>query len=87
MDPRWQVFSLGKSECLTHSNQMQLSPKPTIFFQFFSLFMKSTLNFEDFEKRDEPHSWPFSQVKDSQMSGYLNAEKDPRQNTYGESTW
>ena len=35
---------------------MQLSKKQEIFFQFFFAFFKSTLNFERFPKKEEPHS-------------------------------
>ena len=33
----------------------QLSQKQKAFSQFFLTFSKSTLDFEDFEKRDHPH--------------------------------
>ena len=36
--------------------RMQLSPKREAFPEFFLAFSKYTLNFEDFEKRDDPHS-------------------------------
>ena len=35
---------------------MQLSEKQEIFAQFFFAFLKSTLNFEHFPKKEEPHS-------------------------------
>ena len=35
---------------------MQLSKKQEIFFEFFFAFLKSTLNFESFPKKEEPHS-------------------------------
>ena len=35
---------------------MQLSQKQEIFNQFFFAFLKSTLNFEPFQKKEEPHS-------------------------------
>ena len=35
---------------------MKLSQKRKTFSQFFSLFSKSMLNFECFQKKDEPHS-------------------------------
>ena len=35
---------------------MQLSQKLKTFSQFFSLFSKSMLNFECFQKKDEAHS-------------------------------
>ena len=34
----------------------QLSQKQQAFSQFFLAFSKSTLNFEHFEKKDDPHS-------------------------------
>ena len=36
--------------------RMQLSQKQEAFPQFFLAFSKYTLNFEVFEKRDDPHS-------------------------------
>ena len=35
---------------------MQISPKPKTFSQFFIASMKSTLNSEYFEKKDQSHS-------------------------------
>ena len=35
---------------------MQLSQKQEIFSKFFVAFLKSTLNFEPFLKKEEPHS-------------------------------
>ena len=72
MDPRWQVFSLGKSECLTQPIKMQLYLKLEIISQFFCKFLKSTSNFEDFEKRDELRSWFFPEIKDCKKRDYLN---------------
>ena len=34
----------------------QLSQKQQAFSKFFLAFSKSTLNFEHFEKKDDPHS-------------------------------
>ena len=34
----------------------QLSQKRQAFSEFFLAFSKSTLNFEHFEKKDDPHS-------------------------------
>ena len=36
--------------------QMQLSQKQSLFSQFVSTFFKSRLNFEHFQKNDDPHS-------------------------------
>ena len=35
---------------------MRLSQKQEIFNEFFFAFFKSTLNFEHFPKKEEPHS-------------------------------
>ena len=44
---------------------MQLSQKQEIFSQFFFEFLKSTLNFERFQKKEEPHAWFISEIKDA----------------------
>ena len=41
---------------------MQISPKPKTFSQFFIASMKSTLNSEYFEKKDEPHSLSITEI-------------------------
>ena len=45
---------------------MQLSQKQDLFSEFFFAFLKSTLNFEHFTKRKEPHSCFISEIKDSE---------------------
>ena len=49
-------YSLLNRDNLTQQNRTQLSQKQKDFSQFFLAFSKYTLNFEDFEKRDDPHS-------------------------------
>ena len=49
-----KYFLLNRDN-LTPPIRMQLSQKETAFSQFFLTFSKSTLDFEDFEKRDDPH--------------------------------
>ena len=49
-------YSLLNRDNLTQENRTQLSQKQKAFSQFFLAFSKYTLNFEDFEKRDDPHS-------------------------------
>ena len=44
-------YSRQNREVFAQEIQMQLSQKPKTFFQFFIAFLKSTLNFECFEKR------------------------------------
>ena len=49
-------YSLLNRDNLTEQNRTQLSQKQKAFSQFFLAFSKYTLNFKDFEKRDDPHS-------------------------------
>ena len=44
------------SDNLTQQIQTLLSQKQKTCFQFFSAFLKSTLNFETFQKKDDPQS-------------------------------
>ena len=48
-------YSLLNRHNLTQQNRTQLCQKQKAFSQFFLTFSKSTLDFEDFEKRDDPH--------------------------------
>ena len=49
-------YSLLNTDNLTQSIQTLLSQKQKTFSQFFSSFLKSALNFEHFQKKDDPHS-------------------------------
>ena len=49
-----KYFLLNRDN-LTPPIRMQLSQKQKVFSEFFLTFSKSTLDFEDFEKRDDPH--------------------------------
>ena len=53
--------------------QVQLSEKLKRFYQFFIAFSESALNFEHFEKKNEPHSSSISEVIDSQRRVHSNA--------------
>ena len=44
---------------------MQLSQKQKTLSQYFYKFLKSTLNFEHFEKKDDPHRCCISEITDS----------------------
>ena len=43
---------------------MQISPKPKTFSQFFIASIKSTLNSEYFEKKDQSHSLSITEIID-----------------------
>ena len=45
---------------------MQLSQKLKTFSQFFSAFLKSTLNFKYFESNDDRHRFCISEITDSE---------------------
>ena len=45
--------------------QMQLSQKQRKFSQYFTAFLKSTLNFEYFEQKDDRHRFCISDITDS----------------------
>ena len=49
-------YSLLNRDNLTQPIQMQLSRKQKTFSEFFCAFLKSSLNFEHFQKKDDSHS-------------------------------
>ena len=49
-------YSLLNKDSLTQQIRTKLSQKQKAFSQFFLTFSKSNLDFEDFEKRDDPHN-------------------------------
>ena len=59
-------YSLRNRDNLQQPFQMQLSQKQEIFSQFFFAFLKSTLNFEHFPKKEQPHRWFISEIKDAE---------------------
>ena len=52
--------------------QMHLSQKRKTFSGFFSAFFISALNFEHFQKKDEPHSLCISEITDHETRAYIN---------------
>ena len=55
-------YSLLYRKNLAQPIQILLSHKRKTFSQFFSAFVKSTLNFEHFQKKDHPHSRIISKI-------------------------
>ena len=49
---------------------MQISPKPKTFSGFFISSMKSTLNSEYFEKKDQSHSLSITEIIDCETGSY-----------------
>ena len=48
--------------------QMLLSQKEKYFPEFFSSFFEFALNFEHFQKKDDPHSLCISEITDHERS-------------------
>ena len=55
-------YSLLYRDNLTQQIQILLSQKPKTFCQHSSEILKPTLNFEHFQKKDDPHSRCISQI-------------------------
>ena len=51
---------------------MQISLKPKTFSGFFIASLKSTLNLEYFEKKDESHSLNITEITNCKTSIYLS---------------
>ena len=49
-------YSVLNRDYLTKAFQKELSKKPKSFSELFCAFFKSRLNFEHFQKKDDPHS-------------------------------
>ena len=54
---------------LTQPIQMQLYQKQKSFSEFFFAFLKSILNFSDFPKKGDSHSWRISEIRGSEKGG------------------
>ena len=72
----------GKYSLLYRDNLMQpiqilLSQKQNAFSQFFSSFLKSTLNFEHSPKKNDPHRRCISQITVSEKGDWINVCKIP----------
>ena len=64
------TFSANDTYCLNSKDkwmqtiQMHLSRKQKFFSQRFSALFESALNFEHFQKKDDPHSLCISEITD-----------------------
>ena len=65
---------------------MKFSKKLNIFLDFFTSFLKSTLNFEHFRKKDESHSLSFSKIIDCDIRAHVNVQRVMFQYSLGQST-
>ena len=58
-------YSLLNRDNLEQQIQMQLFQKQKTFYWLFSAFLKSNLNFDHFQKQDNPDGWCSSETTDS----------------------
>ena len=59
-------YSLCNRDNLQQPFQMPLSHKQEIFSEFSFAFLKSTLNFEHFPKKEQHHTWFISEITDAE---------------------
>ena len=62
-------YSFLNWDNLTQPIKMQLSQKQNNFSKFFVRFLKSRLNFEHFQKKDDSHNSDISEIPDSKKHG------------------
>ena len=70
-------YSLLYRDNLPQQIQILLSQKPKTFSRLSSEILKPTLNFEHFQKKDDPHSRYSSQITVPEKGDSLNACKIP----------
>ena len=61
-----EKYPLLNRDNLTIPIQIHLSEKQITIPQFLVVFLKSILNLEHFEKKDDPHSFCISDITDSE---------------------
>ena len=80
-------YSLLYRDNLTQPIQILLSRKKNTFSKLFSAFLKSTLNFAYFRKKDDPHSRCISQITVSEKRDSINICKIPFKRSLPQKTW
>ena len=68
-------YSRQNREILWQQDPMQISRKLKIFSGFFIAFLKSTLNLEYFERKDQSKSLSITGIINCERSIYLNVQK------------
>ena len=61
-----EKYPVHNRKYLTMPIQMQLSQKQKTLSEFFARFLKFSLNFKHFEKKDHPHRFSIVEVTDSE---------------------
>ena len=83
-DDKYSLLYRGN---LTQSIQILLSQKQKTLSEFFYSFFKATLNFEHFQKKEDPHTRCISEITVSEKGDQINVSKIPLQNTLPQTTW
>ena len=66
------IYFRQNVENLQQQVQTQISLKPKTFSGFFIASLKSTLNLEYFDKKDESHSLSITEINNCKTSSYLS---------------
>ena len=80
-------YCLRYREYLKQPIQLLLSQKENTFSQLLSRFLKSTLNFEHFQKKDDPHCRCISQITVSEKGDSINVRKISFRRSLPVKTW
>ena len=80
-------YSVLYKDNLMQPIQILLSQKKKTFSEIFSAFLKSTLNFDHFQTKDEPHSGCISQITVSEKGDSINVCKIPFKRSLPIKTW
>ena len=67
--------------------QILLFQKQKTFSELLSRFLKSNLNFENFHKKDDPHSRCISQITVSEKGDSINIRKIPFKESLPQKAW
>ena len=68
-------YSRWNRENLWQQVPMHISPKLKTFSEFFMAFLKSTLNLEYFERKDQSQSLNITEIIYCERGSYLNVQK------------
>ena len=80
-------YSLLYRDNLMQPSQILLSQKEKTFSELFFAFLKSTLNFAHFLKKDDPHSRCISQITVSEKGDSINVWKILSKRSLPQKTW
>ena len=86
MPEKSRTKTLMETQHVKQSEKLHKPSRQYFCHIFLSLWKKISSKSSVLEKQDEPQRLFLSEIIDSKKWGYLNAQKAPCQNTYGQST-